>query len=293
MCDVAIDGSSSSSVTGFFVLSIDTENPIEPASGLARWSPRSQTISVTREATSRFMRLLDGHAMSATWVVGESAVLEAWGERRFDGYPDRPEHLLDALGGMANRQEIALSPLEFSESRLDRCVGFAEANGTQLRTLALTLDQPADPDRYAALGFTACRWTPPPTRPNPLTDDLFQRPIPTWRPSDLKCAGSLLDIPASINLVNIDSRRRLVPEAVRITRFRKGLERAVHDDALIHLAFCLADLERSESLFCTIEDMLFHIAAARADTGLKVMTIAEIRHAFDTLKETERAEQAA
>ena len=56
---------------------------------------------------------------------------------------------------------------------------------------------------------------------------------------------------------------------------------AASDGALVHLAFRLADLDRSETLFRTIEDILFHVAEARAGGKLRVTTIAGLRRVHD------------
>lgn len=279
-------------MTGIFVLSVDTEDPIEARSGNARWDASDRRGDARREAIRRFMRLLDGHAMSATWVVGEGTILNAWGRRKSDGFPDPSESLVGAVAAMATGQEIAVSPSPASaagagdgardgDARLDRCARFAERNECPLRTLALPADAAVDVERYAALGFTACRRTPLATRPTPLTDDLFQRPVPSWRPSDLERAGPILMVPVSVRIGDGDNRRRLVPEAARIARIRKALDLAASEGALIHVAFRLVDLAQSEILFRTIEDILFHVAETRAGGGLRVATIAELRLAHD------------
>ncbi len=276
-------------MTGIFVLSVDTEDRIEARSRDTRWDPSDRRNDARRETIKRFMRLLDGHAMSATWVVGETALLDAWGRRKSDGFPDSSEGLVSAVAAMATRQEIAVSPScagaragdDDGDARLDRCTRFAERNGWPLRTLALPADAAVDAERYAALGFTACRRSPLATRPTPLTDDLFQRPVPSWRPSDLERLGPILMVPVSVGIGDGDNRRRIVPEAARIARIRKGLELAASDGALIHVAFRLADLVQSEVLFRTIEDILFHVAETRAGGGLRVATIAELRLAHD------------
>ena len=150
-----------------------------------------------------------------------------------------------------------------------------------MRTLALPADEVIDVESYAACGFTACCRMPCATRPSPLTDDLFQRPLPMWRPSDLDLAGPILMVPVSVTVANLDNHRRLVPEAVRVARIRKGLDRAGREGALVHLTLRLADLEHSETLFRTVEDILFDVAEARAGGALRMTTVAELRHAYD------------
>ncbi len=232
------------------------------------------------------MRLLDGHAFSATWVVGVTAVLEAWGRRRSDG-ADPAASLVGAVTAMATRQEIAVAPAHGGaaaaglDAGLARCAQLAEWDRHEVRTVALPADAATDAARYAAFGFTSCRRTPPATRPSPLTDDLFQRPLPMWRPSDLEFAGPILMVPISVSMASLDNRRRLVPEAARIARIRKALDRAASEGALIHLAFRLADLEHSETLFRTVEDILFYVAEARAGGALAVATIAGLRRIHD------------
>jgi hypothetical protein len=274
-------------VPGKFVLSIDTEDPIEPQSRHPRWSAGDRRIDAAREATHRFMRLLDGHALAATWVVGEAAVFEAWGRRRSDGIGEPSDSLVGAVTAMATRQEIAVSPSHGrvatpgGDTRLERCSRFAQWNDYEVRTLALPADAAIDAARYAALGFTACRQTLLATRPSPLSDDLFQRPLPMWRISDLDLAGPILMVPVSVTIASIDSRRRLVPEAARIARIRKALDQAAREEALVHAAFRLTDLEHSEALFRTVEDILFHVAEARASGALQVATVAGVRLAYD------------
>lgn len=281
-------------MTGIFVLSVDTEDSIQPRSRHARRGASDPRIDGRldsgRDATRRFMRLLDGHAIPATWVVGETAVLEAWGRRRSDE-SDPSSSLIGAVTAMTTRQEIAVSPshdgaapgedTRGDDVRLARCTQLAQWRENDVRTVALPADSTTDVGRYAALGFTSCRRTPPATRPSPLTDDLFQRPLPMWLPSDLELAGSILMVPVSLTMASLDNRRRLVPEAARIARIRKGLERAASEGALVHLAFQLADLEHSESLFRTVEDILFHVAEARAGGALHVATIAGLRRVHD------------
>ncbi len=226
------------------------------------------------------MRLLDGHALAATWVVGETALIEAWG-RRSDGIPAPSGCLVGAVTGMATVQEIAVSPSRGNDTRGERCSQFSGWHDNEVRTLALPVDAEIDVERFAALGFTACRRTPPATSPSRLMDDLFQRPPPIWRTSDLDLAGSILMVPVSVSIGAIDNRRRLVPEAARTGRIRKGLERAARQGALIHIAFQLADLDQSEILFQTAEDILFHVAEARAGGDLQVATVAELRRAHE------------
>ncbi len=279
-------------MTGKIVLSIDTEDPIEPRSADPRRNGADRRHEARQDTARRFMRLLDGHGLSATWVVGEAALFEAWGRRRSDGFPDPAECLVGAVTRMATRQEIALSPFRSrtaapdddasgGDTRAERCAQLSGWNETEIRTLALPVDAEIDVERFAALGFTACRRTPLATRPSPLTDDLFQRPLPIWRTSDLDLAGSILMVPVSTSIAIIDSRRRLVPEAARIARIRKGLERAGSEGALIHIAFQLAELERSATLFRTVEDILFHVVEARAGGDLQVATVADIRRVHD------------
>ncbi len=244
-----------------------------------------------RETVTRFTRLLDGHAVSSTWVVGEAAVFQAWGRRRTDGSSDVSECLVDVVAGMATQQEIALSPSHVNaaapdghgggDSGVARCLRLSEQQENELRTLAVPVDAGIDVERYAALGFTACRLAPAATRPSPLTDDLFQRPLPIWRPSDLDRTGSVLMVPVSTRIGSIDNLRRLVPEGARIARIRKALDRAASEGAVVHIAFQLTDLEFSEALFRTIEDILFHVAERRAGGALRVATIAELRRVHD------------
>ncbi len=278
-------------MTGIFVLSVDTEDPIEPRSGHARWNAGDRRLDAWREATRRFMRLLDGHAMSATWVVGEAAILEAWGRRRMDS-ADPGNSLVGTVTGMATRQEIAVSPSRASASGpndgargsdagLVRCAQFAEWKENGVRTLALPTGEVIDVEPYAAVGFTACCRMPTATRPSPLTDDLFQRPLPMWRPSDLDLVGPILMVPVSVTIASLDNHRRLVPEAVRIARIRKGLDQAASEGTLVHLALRLADLDHSETLFRTVEDILLDVAEARAGVALRVATVAELRRVYD------------
>ena len=268
-------------MTGSFVLSIDTEDPFEPRPARNRWDAGDRRGAAARQATRRFMRLLDGHAMAATWVVGEADIFEAWGRRRSDGGTEPSRNLVGAIGAMATRQEIAVSPApEGDPARLERCTRFDEWRTKEVSTIALPTDVAIDAERFAALGFTSCRRTPLATRPSPLGDDLFQRPLPMWRTPDFECAGPLLKVPVSLSIANIDNRRRLVAEAARLARIRKGLDRAARDDAVLHLAFQLADLGRSEALFQAIEDILFHVAEARAGGDLGVATIAGLRRDF-------------
>lgn len=237
------------------------------------------------------MRLLDGHAFSATWVVGVTAILEAWGRRRSDG-AESADQLVGAITGMSTRQEIALLPsyaraaapdaaIRGDNSGLVRCSQFAEWKENGVRTLALPADAAIDLEPYAAFGFTACCRTPMATRPSPLTDDLFQRPVPMWRTADLDIEGSILMVPVSLSIASLDNHRRLIPEIVRMGRIRKGLERAVREGAVVHLALQLADLEHSDSLFRTVEDILFDVAEARAGGALRVATVAGLRRAYD------------
>ncbi len=237
------------------------------------------------------MRLLDGHALSATWVVGEAAILEAWGRRRSDG-SDPDNSLVGAVMGMATHQEIAVMPSHASTAAPDdvarggdaglvRCSQFAEWEENGVRTLALPTGGAINVAPYAAFGFTACCRMPTATRPSPLTDDLFQRPLPMWRTSDLVLSGPILMVPVSVSISSLDNHRRLVPEAVRISRIRKGLDRAASEGAVVHLALQLADLEHSETLFRTVEDILFDVAEARAGGALRVATIAELRRVYD------------
>ena len=266
-------------MTGKIVLSIDTEDPIEPRSADPRRKGNDRRHEARQDTARRFMRLLDGHGLSATWVVGEAALFEAWGRRRSDGFPDPAVCLVGAVTRMATRQEIALSPFRSrtaapdddasgGDTRAERCAQLSGWNETEIRTLALPVDAEIDVERFAALGFTACRRTPLATRPSPLTDDL-----------DL--AGSILMVPVSTSIASIDSRRRLVPEAARIARIRKGLERAGSEGALIHIAFQLAELERSATLLRTVEDIMFHVVEARAGGDLQVATVADIRRVHD------------
>ncbi len=88
-------------------------------------------------------------------------------------------------------------------------------------------------------------------------------------------------VPVSLSVANLDSRRRLLPEAARIARIRKGLDRAASEDSLVHLAFRLADLEHSETLFQTVEDILFHVSEARAGGALAVATVTGLRGVYD------------
>ena len=162
-----------------------------------------------------------------------------------------------------------------------RCSQLAEWEENGVRTLALPTDAPIDVGPFAAFGFTACCRTPMATRPSPLADDLFQWPLPMWRTTDLDLDGSILVVPVSMSITSLDNHRRLVPEAVRIGRIRKGLDRAVRENAVVHLALQLADLERSESLFRTVEDILFGVAEARAGGALRVATVAELRRVYD------------
>ena len=263
-------------MSGIIVLSVDTEDPIEPRSRPSR----RDVNDTTQQTTRRLVRLLDGHALAATWVVGEAALLEAW-ERRRGGTGTPSECLVGAITGMATVQEIALSPARGNDARAERYAQSAEWHDNEVRTLALPVGAEIDVERVAALGFTACRRTPPATSPSRLADDLFQRPPPIWRPSDLDLAGSILMVPVSVSIGGTDTRRRLVPEAARMGRIRKGLERAARQGAVIHIAFQLADLDRSETLFQTVEDILFHVAEARAGGDLRVATIAELRRAHD------------
>ena len=237
------------------------------------------------------MRLLDGHALSATWVVGETAILEAWGRRRMDT-ANPGNSLVGAVTGMATRQDIAVSPSRAralapndgargDDAGLVRCSQFAEWEENGVRTLALPTNAAIDVEPYAAFGFTACCRMPTATRPSPLTDDLFQRPLPMWRPSDLDLSGPILMVPVSVSIASLDSHRRLVPEAVRIARIRKGLDQAASEGALVHLALQLTDLEQSETLFRTVEDILFDVAEARAGGALRVATVAELRRVYD------------
>ncbi len=249
------------------------------------------------------MRLLDGHALSATWVVGEAAILEAWGHRRSDG-ADPDNSLVGAVTGMATHQEIAFSPSHASVAAPDvaarggnaglvRCSQFAEWEANRVRTLALSTDAAINVEPYAAFGFTACCRMPTATRPSPLADDLFQRPLPMWRTSDLDLSGPILMVPVSASIVSLDNHRRLVPEAVRISRIRKGLDRAAREGAVVHLALQLADLEQSETLFRTVEDILFDVAEARAGGALRVATIAELRRVYDAETEGTAPRRAA
>ena len=73
----------------------------------------------------------------------------------------------------------------------------------------------------------------------------------------------------------------MVPEAIRIARIRKGLDQAANEGALVHLALQLTDLEQSETLFRTVEDILFDVAEARAGGALRVATVAELRRVYD------------
>lgn len=281
---------SSSRVTGFFVLSVDVDEPVGSGLEFDRRNDRERRSDATGEAMHRLVRLLEGHALSATWVVGETALLEGSVGRRSDR---RSERLLGAIAGMTMPQEIALSPSVDDGLDVLRSAGLGRRNGMPVRTLALSVDVAVDLNQYAAFGFTACRQAPPSARQSELIDDLFQRPIPMWRPTDLECAGPILNVPVSMMLADIDGQRRLVPEAARIRRIRNSLERAIIDGAFLHLAFRLADLEFSMPLFRTIEDVLFHVCEVRAGGDLEVATIDGLRRAYDALSDTVAPDRAA
>lgn len=270
-------------MSGFFVLSVDIDDPAGWRSGRLGANAPERRDYFPRDTMHRLVRLLDGHAMSATWVVGESALLDGWASGGSDSGSDRWKRMLGAIAGMATRQEIALSPDTTDGMRVVWSAEFARRNGNPVRTLALPIDEDVDLTRYAAFGFSACRWSPSDTGPSPLLDDLFQRPIPMWRPSELECVGPILSVPVSMILGDIDSQRRPVPEAARIRRIRKAIARSADDGAILHLAFRLTELGRSQSLFRTVEDVLFHVAEARARGDIEVTTIQALRHAYDAL----------
>ena len=193
---------------------------------------------------------------------------------------------------MTPRQEIALmpsqahamasgAPVHGDHSGLVRCSQFPEWKENRMQSLALPANAAADVKSYAALGFMGCCRTPIATQPSPLADDIFQRPLPMWRTTDLELESSILMLPISMILCSLDNHRRLVPEAVRMARIRKGLERAAREDAVIHFALWLGDLGRSENLFRTVEDVLFDVAEARTRGELRVATVEELRQAYD------------
>ena len=278
-------------MTGTFVLSVNTEDLNEPRSGRTHWDAADRRYDAQREAAHRFMRLLTGHAMAATWVVAETAILAAWGRRRSDGR-DSGNQLVSAITGMATVQDIALMPshaaavvsgtaVHGDNAGILRCSQFAEWKENRICSLALPTDAGIDVEPYTSFGFTACCQTPLATQPSSLTDDLFQRPLPMWRTSELKLDGPILVVPISMFITSIDNHRRLVPEAVRIARIRKGLDQAAREDAVVHLSIRLSDLGRSETLFRTVEDILFDVAEARASGALRMATAAALRRLYD------------
>jgi hypothetical protein len=278
-------------VTGTFVLSVNTEDTFEPHSGRPNRDASDKRHQPQRDAARRFMRLLTGHAMAATWIVGESALLAAWGRRRTDGR-ETGNKLVAAISSLAEPQDIALLPSCAAASAPERsqpdkndgilrCSQFPEWKRNRICTLALPADTHIEAAPYASFGFTTCCGIPPTTRPSSLTDDLFQRPLPMWQTSALQLDGSVLMLPVSMGLANADNHRRLVPEAVRVARVRKGLDQASREGAIVHLALRLSELGRSEHLFRTVEDILFDVAEARGRGALRMVTVAALRRLYD------------
>lgn len=212
--------------------------------------------------------------------------------------------VLDRVLAMKTPQEIgthtfshvflndpAVTP-EIARAQIKASIDVARERGLTIESLVFPRDGVAHLDQYAALGITNYRGAEqigynalaqPIRRMAGLCDQFAGGTPPVYRWTDLETRHGLLNIPGSTFALAYDRYHRFVPTSARITKFRRGIETAIDQDAIFHLAFHPFHLGSSERMFDLFK-RYFDIAAKARNAGLiKIMTMRDIQRAHASM----------
>jgi len=165
------------------------------------------------------------------------------------------------------------------------CVRVAEDLGVRLHSFAFPRNRPGHLDVLRQNGIRCIRG-PEPTwhkggggrrieRLGHLADVMLARSPPTVQPQ--KTSEGLIDIPASMMYFPMHGVRRYIPQAVRVRRARKGVDRAVRERRVFHLWSHPTNFaDEMDRMFSGFAALLEHVHRLRAEDQIDVLTMAAL-----------------
>lgn len=174
-------------------------------------------------------------------------------------------------------------------AEIDECRRLAGLRGLDLRSFVFPRNREGHHAVLADRGFVAIRGADPTWRNRlpgrlgrlaALVDQVLAIAPPVSTPRQVR--PGLWDIPGSMLLMERTGLRRLVPVSARVRKARRGLRRAVREEAVFHLWFHPFNLAPDRrAMLGALDRILADVAALRAAGRLDVRTMGQLADAAE------------
>lgn len=172
-------------------------------------------------------------------------------------------------------------------AEIDECRRLAGLRGLDLRSFVFPRNREGHQEVLGERGFVAVRGADPTWRKRlpgrlgrlaALVDQALAITPPVSIPRQVR--PGLWDIPGSMLLMERTGLRRFVPVSARVRKARRGLRRAVREDAVFHLWFHPFNLVPDRrAMLGALDQILAEVAALRDAGALEVMTMGQLADA--------------
>lgn len=174
---------------------------------------------------------------------------------------------------------------EIARSQVESCILLGQKHGLVIESLVFPRDEIAHLDQFAELGITCYRgaeevWCSATggllRRICGVLDQFCAITPPVYKIEELHIHHGLLNIPGSNFLYSYDRYHRWIPTFSRIVKIKKGINKAIDENAIYHLVFHPFHLGSSDRMFDVFDRVLAYVADKRAQGLLEVNTMKEV-----------------
>lgn len=174
---------------------------------------------------------------------------------------------------------------EIARSQVESCVKLGAAQGIKIESLVFPRDGVGHLAQFSDLGIRSFRgaeqvwyssFSGLPRRICSVLDQTFAIQPPVYRQADLNVEHGLLNVPGSNFLFAFDRYHRFIPAASRVTKIKKGIRKAIENDAIYHLAFHPEHLGSSEKMYEVFDSVFAYLDECRAKGLIEVSTMREV-----------------